>query len=392
MSKKLFYLPCEKYKSRWTEYTSGEDGMFARQLREDGRPVELITVAPSKETFEIKSGVVLDTFKRAEWCFEQVKYLILAIQTGMLGSDDTIYIEDFWLPGMETIPYACTLKGVRPKVYALLHAQSCDEADFTFQMLPWIRHFEVGWASWLSGIFVSHEILRSKVIAANICGPEKVHATGMIMTRKVLTDRFYPGLVLAKGEEVPRRDRTVVFTSRLDPEKRPDLFLKLAKIYLRDCPWANFRVLSGRAISDEFKRQAEEAGVLCLENIGKAQYYAELCTASVLANTAVQDFVSYALLDALAYGCQPLAPDWLTFPSVMGYESAYLYLNQNMEDAARKLNVLLARTAPVYCKGDPVPELYQKFGQWYEGSVSRMLDVMFGRSVPVTLTSGQGLP
>ena len=372
MKKQLIYLPCERYKSRWTDYVSGPNGMFAECVRAEG--VDLITIAEHDDVLEIRSGAVLDTVGRAKWSFNQVSTVLEMINDGRITSDSVVYVEDFWLPGMETIPYACTLKGIKPKVYAFCHAQSADPADFCFKMLPWIRYFEIGWAQWLIGIFVADEALKTMLIAAGICGPEKIHATGTVMKRQVLIDKFYPGL--DKAQLTNLRNPVVLFTSRLDSEKRPDLFLQLADYYNQFDGEVVFRIISGRRISEAILKASADAGVQCLQEVSKQEYFAQLCSASVMVNTAVQDFVSYGLLDALAYGCQPLMPDWLTFPGVLQHDADYLYLNQNIVDAATKLKVLLERERSMYVDGDLVPDLYERFAQKYEGSVNRMLEVM----------------
>src|ERR1039458_4019997 len=128
---KLTYLPVERYRSRWTEYASGKDGMFARCVADYGR-VELDIIAPDDDLHEIKSGVVLDTDKRLKWCHYQIEEVVRRIQAGEITSDSVIYVEDFWQFGMEAIPYACHLQGIKPKVYAFCHAQSVDKNDFSF--------------------------------------------------------------------------------------------------------------------------------------------------------------------------------------------------------------------------------------------------------------------
>lgn len=376
MSKQLIYLPCEKYKSRWTEYVSGKDGMFADCIKDTG--VDLLTIAEHNEVLTIKSGQVLDTIHRADWGFYQTTTILHMIDGGTINSDSVIYIEDFWHPGMEMIPYACTLKGIKPKVYAFCHAQSVDPNDFTVKMLPWIRSFEVGWAQWLTGIFVAAKELKD-MMTGQICTGDKIHVTGTVMHRDTLLRRFYKGY--SAGSSGKMRKPGVLFTSRLDPEKCPDLFIKLAHIAKVAGKGWEFAVLSGRPVSDSFKRDAAAADVTVVDNISKEQYFECLSTNAVMFNCAKQDFVSYGLLDALAYGCLPLCPDYLTFPDVLGNDHSYLYQEGQMYDAYQRLVQLVekAERSPVYYPGDPVPELYQKYGMKYEYSVARMIDVMFGQ-------------
>jgi glycosyltransferase involved in cell wall biosynthesis len=390
---KLFYVPVERYKSRWTEFVSGIDGMFMHKAR-TGRVLlqDIEIIAPHNVALLIESGVVLDTKTRADWSFKQILALITYIQDGTITSDDIIYFEDFWTPGMEMIPYACHLAGIRPKVYAFCHAQSVDPHDFTYPMASWMRPFEQGWARWLTGIFVAARELKIMLIEGQVCEEAKIHVTGTVMARSILIDQFYAGLPTHKmstvhaglkseiraeleGEPIARRPRKneVLFSSRLNKEKNPDFFLQLAK---EDRNGYEFTVLSGRDVAPEFLAEADKCGVTVLQNISKLQYYEKLCTAKVMFNCADQDFVSYGLLEALAYGCFPLLPKYLTFPDAVGNNSAFLYIKSSLGNASSKLDSLMELPSDCYMKGDPVPEIYRRYGDKYEDSVDRMVDIM----------------
>lgn len=380
MQRELIYFPVERYASRWTEYVSGENGMFADCVGDYGG-VTLRTVAPDDDLHKIEQGVVLDTRLRASFGFYQVEWLLKMIQRGDITNDSVLYIEDFWLPGMEMIPYACHLKGIRPRVYAYCHAQSCDPNDFTAGMAPWIRGFERGWASWLTGIFVAAKELKQMLAG---CDPyivfgskreqSKVHVVGTVMHRQTLIDKYYPGCN-TRWHRAP----LVLFTSRMDDEKNPHFFFDVVKRVGSGS--YNFLLSSGRRVSDAARQLAQVAGVAVVDDTSKIDYFARLSKAAVMFNSAKQDFVGYCQLDALAYGCAPLCPDYLSFPDLFAgdKEKKHLYDPGNVDDAAKKLIVLVEEQIwkLVLVKGNEVPELYTRFGQKYEGSVARMLDIMF---------------
>lgn len=375
---KLIYLPLERYSNRYTEYLSGNDGMFAYGVRNSN--VGLDIIAPDNELHRVCDGVVVDYVRRCEFAFAQVTELVRRIQAGSITNDSVIYIEDFWHPGMEMIPYACTLKGIRPKVYAFCHAQSADPNDFTVQMLPWIRSFEIGWASWLTGIFVAAEEL--KVMLVSGLEPitpvtEKIHVCGTVFAREVLMRKYYEGRMSARP-----RDPTVLFTSRPDKEKRPDIFFALAKKAFRAGDKWSFVALSGRSYPYKILEQASEAGVSVISNVDKTTYLRYLAFSSVMFNCADQDFIGYCQLDALAYGCAPLCPAHLSFPDLFVWRgvksSIHLYRPHDVNDAYEKLQVLMEgmRTTCQLQLGN-VPEIYGAYGQRFESSVHNMLRVMF---------------
>ena len=72
----------------------------------------------------------------------------------MIKDGDALFLQDYWHPGIESILYALDLYGISVEIYAMLHAQSVDEYDFTYNMKNWMRHYELGLDERLSGIFV----------------------------------------------------------------------------------------------------------------------------------------------------------------------------------------------------------------------------------------------
>lgn len=374
MGRELIYLPVERYNSRWTEYVSGRFGMFAYGVRHHEPKVELNVLAPDNTLREISEGVIVDYVARAKFSFAQVQMLMNWIASGQITDDSVIYFEDMWTGGMEMLPYACTLKGIRPKVYAFCHAQSVDPNDFTVKMLPWIRHFEVGWASWLTGIFVADPTLKVMMFEASMCPAEKIHVTGTVFARNIL------GTLVSSIAAAPvKRFQTVLFTSRLDQEKCPDFFFALADYAKSKGCKAEFKIISGRKVSLEYKAGAKALGIGVIEKVSKAQYLDWLNHSAVMVNAAKQDFIGYCQLDALALGCAPLCPRYLSFPGLLQNDDRYLYEPGNVEDAYNKLVSLLEMQAGEYTitLSSPVPEMYQRFGSKYELSVSRMLEVMY---------------
>ena len=319
---------------------------------------------------QIVNGVVVDVDRRAAWAFTQVTYLLAELAQNKITNDSVIYFEDFWHPGAEQFAYACAIKGVRPKVYAYCWAQSADPHDFTAKlMMPWIRHIERGWASWLTGVFVAAPELRDMLVVADIVAKEKIHVVGLPYRRQTLVDNFYTG---APGAYDQVRNKTVVFASRLDKEKNPDFFCTLAKRFLPDSN-IKFVFASGRQIDRAWKKSEN---IQIRANLSKVQYLQLLSESAVLFNCADQDFVSFALLDGLAYGCQPLCPDYLTFPDVLNNDQRYLYEHGSLDSAEKKLRALLTPSFMCQKAGMLPPHVWEKFGAKYELTVARMMQVM----------------
>lgn len=371
--RRLIYLPVERYRNRWTEYVSGSFGMFATGA--SAARCQLTVVAPDNHLRNVNQGSVVDFVERASFGFMQVQELLNRIAEGQITNDSVIYIEDFWHPGMEMIPYACHIKGIQPKVYAFCHAQSVDPNDFTRGMLPWIRAFEIGWAQWLTGIFVADQALKTMIVDSKMCVATKVHVCGTIFDRSVLIEHYYGGAKFWGN----RRKPTVLFTSRLDKEKCPQFFCSLAARALEDkLPW-QFLIVTGASVPPEVERALTTENLKVMQNVSKRVYFELLATCAVMVNAAKQDFIGYCQLDALAYGCWPLCPRYLTFPGLFQNDDNFLYTPDDVDDAMKKLAQLVpTRSNMLELMQGEVPSIYAQFGSRFEGSVERMMKVMFG--------------
>ena len=73
----------------------------------------------------------------------------------------------------------------------------------------------------------------------------------------------------------------------------------------------------------------------------KGQYYSVLTRSKIQFNSALQDWVSFTLLEALTYGCAPLYPNHRSFPESLNYSSRNLYAPFNLTDLCRKFDDLL---------------------------------------------------
>lgn len=382
--KRLIYLPVERYKERWTEVVSGPGGMFESQLNRLGVP--FIPIRLHDEVATITHGVVLDTVHRTVWGNFQTENLVKWMNDGAINPDeDIIYIEDFWHPGMEMIPYAASLAfpGKQFKIYAFCHAQSVDRYDFTYPMRDWMRPFERAWANCLTGIFCAAPELRKMLVSGGVCDYEKVKPTGTVFDAAVLY-RLRPvdNRIDCANRERPKK---VVWSSRWDPEKNPQFFLHLVDAVMKERQDICFEVCSGssrRLLQAELYEAEYPRNFVVRKGLTKNEYYTCLRNSKVQFNAADQDFVSYTLLEAAAFGCAPLYPEYLTFPAALNYKQKHLYKKGDLEDAKRQLYALI----------DGPSEFYGFVYKKYEDSVHRMcysmgFDVPPIPSLEVTLES-----
>lgn len=372
----FYYIPCEPYKERWTEFVSSEGGMVETLLKTNG--IRFTTLRPTNDVYTISSGVVLDTIKRCNWAFQQIIRLVELIDDGTITSNDVLYFEDFWTPGMEMVPYACSMKGITPRVYSFCHAQSVDPHDFTAKMASWMRSFEKAWAHCNTRIFTAapelckmlEEGFSNSMSSYKFAPVGTIFDLGTLYQYAMVPDDYVP---MPTG----KRPLLVAYTSRPDKEKNFNFFIRLAEEILRSSSIIDFVVCTGR----EKLFGSDEEGIASAEylangygkrftirtGLSKYDYYQVLQTAKVQFNCADQDFVSYTLLEAAAFGCLPLYPNYLTFPAAVNYNSNFLYRKGDLVSAKEKLMALMGTTSSVRFS-----DIYGK----YQLSFRRMLDEM----------------
>lgn len=379
----LFYCPLESYVERYTtQWAAPKTGWLERNWIRAGLDyVRVNGDAEAAKPMPMKAGVVLDPIRRSRFAFSQVSELLGRLAAGEIKNDDVLYFDDFWHPGIEALPYACHILGVKPRMYAFLHAQSVDEFDFTYGMRQWMRHFERGIGEALAGIFVCGPCLRDLVVQGGIAPATKVHITGHPFNSTEVLERM-PAWYRQSPSGRPRQDK-VVYSSRWDREKNPKFFLQVAERVIQHNPHAQFVVCTGAArlrSNDPTSLVALEQAcsdypknILLRQSLTKEEYYAELCSAKVQMNTADQDFVAITLLESSVAGCYPLYPYFRSFPETFLHKPGFMY---ERLDAAHATNMLVS----VLLRNDLWSEQAITARQWlhhrYDTSWLRMLRCM----------------
>ena len=100
--RKLFYMALESYESRYTlQLTEWNRRVFERR--------DLDVVYVPGETLDnsgaISVGQVLDAHGRSYFAMSQMMNLVKMMRNGEVTSDDVVYFEDMFSPGIESLPY-----------------------------------------------------------------------------------------------------------------------------------------------------------------------------------------------------------------------------------------------------------------------------------------------
>ena len=392
----LYYLPLEAYEARYTkQWAAPKTGWLESRWAEADVNYVRVEGDVSSEPRTIKTGVVLDAVGRSTFCFSQIAKVLAMAERGEVKDSDVIYIDDFWTPGLEALPYALGLMGIRPRMYAFLHAQSVDEFDFTHQFRHWMRHVERGYGEFLDGIFVCCPTLKDLVVMGGIAPRSKVHVTGHpfnsdeVMSRMPswYRSQMKDGTTLELGDGGMKRKNQVVWSSRFDAEKNPRFFLQVVEKCIKEnvsdgdikfvvCTSSpKLRSNDSRALAELDRMLKKYPDHLELkENLTKEEYYATLCESKVQMNHAAQDFVAISLLEANVAGCYPVYPYFRSFPETFLHRPGYMAAYLDAQDVCRQLQAVLSTDKDLW-SAEAI-----KSRQWihsrFDSSWLRMLKVM----------------
>ena len=370
---KIFYMGLEPYEGRYTLQLTDWTKRVYKKRDIDYVIVPGTTIDDSKA---IVTGQVLDAHGRSYFGMSQMMNLVQMMKAGKITSDDIVFFEDMFQPGMESLPYI--LHQVedkhRPKIFLRCLAQAIDPDDFVH---VW------GMAKWMS----LYEEMCNEIPNVNILATNEEMVAHMKIANWKAPIYNISGLSFGK-EEVQSRvknvkpftERTlrVIFGARWDQEKQPGFFMDLIDHWKQNkqLPPVEFCICVGGPLRSNNKvyvdraRLMEKEGTLKIyENLKKNEYYNILADSRVLFNCALQDWTSNTVSEADSLGTNVLFPAYRTFPEVFANDETRLYVPWSGRDAMEKLKVLLMK---------PSPSIGQ-ISDWTNGTIDRMIDIMTGK-------------
>ena len=360
----------EPYEGR---YTLQLTDWTERAYKKRGIDYVIVPGTTIDDSKSIVTGQVLDAHGRSYFAMSQMMNLVQMMKAGEITSNDIIFFEDMFQPGIEALPYILQQSpdNYRPQIYLRCLAQSIDPDDFVhvWGMSKWMSLYEE----------MCNEIPNVTILASN----EEMVANMRIANWKAPIYNI-SGLSFGKEEVQSRveqkpfveRKQRVVFGARWDQEKQPQFFMDLAQAYKQKHPETEFAICAGGPLRsnnqyyvDEAKHLAKEGVITIHENLKKNEYYTILADSRVLFNCALQDWVSNTVSEADALGANVLFPAYRSFPETFANDHTRMYVPWSQQDAMDKLELLLSK---------PSPSMGQ-ISDWTDGTIDRMLDIMTGK-------------
>lgn len=319
--RKVFYFGLEPLKARYTYQLCKEWIPATFEPYKD--QLEFVEVEGEFDPDqEIKVGAVLDAIGRGRYSLTQCDRFLQMIYDGTVQDGDIIYLQDYWTPGLDAIWYALDLYNINVKVYAMLHAQSVDEYDFTYPMRDWMRHYELGLDVRMTGIFVGSTIHKQQLREAGWKAP--IHVVSLPIHKQATLEKLPSGSYEKKN--------VIVYSSRLDKEKNPFFMMKVAEAFLSYHPNYEWHVTtSGKEFRSMLPGVIEEMHALAerqprfklLKGLSKEEYYTELVTCKIQFNSSLQDYVSWTVIESTAFGADVVFPRFRSFPEFIDSDRMY---------------------------------------------------------------------
>lgn len=371
--RKLFYMGLEAYNARYTlQLTEWNRRVFEKR----GIDVVYVPGETLDNSQKIVTGQVLDAHGRSYFGMSQMMNLVKMMQKGEVTSEDVIYFEDMFQPGIESLPYIidqCDEDNM-PRIFVRCLAQSIDPDDFVhvWGMDKWMGLYEKMVNEFADGILATNEEMVAHMKIAGWEAPI-YNISGLAFGKSEVIERV-------GGKIKPFNDRRlrVVFSARWDQEKQPDFYMDLIEAWHERYPSKDveFVVCSGGELKSNnesymarTRKMVEDRKLTIYDNLPKDKYYEIVNDSRVVFNCALQDWVSNTVSEADALGCNVLYPAYRSFPETFANDPERLYIPWSIDDAVAKLDVLLKKAHPNM----------GKISDWTDGTINRICDILEGK-------------
>ena len=371
--RKLYYMGLEAYNARYTlQLTDWNRRVFEKR----GIDVVYVPGETLDNSQKIVTGQVLDAHGRSYFGMSQMMNLVKMMQKGEVTSEDVIYFEDMFQPGIESLPYIidqCNEDNM-PRIFVRCLAQSIDPDDFVhvWGMDKWMGLYEKMVNEFADGILATNEEMVAHMKIAGWEAPI-YNISGLAFGKSEVIERV-------GGKIKPFNDRRlrVVFSARWDQEKQPDFYMDLIEAWRERFPSKDveFVICSGgelKSNNDSYMarthKMVENRKLTIYDNLPKNKYYEILNDSRVVFNCALQDWVSNTVSEADALGCNVLYPAYRSFPETFANDPERLYIPWSIDDAVAKLDVLLKKAHPNM----------GKISDYTDGTIDRICDILEGK-------------
>lgn len=275
----------------------------------------------------VETGKVLDASGTMYFKFSQMQRIAELFKTGSVQDGDIFFVDDIQYPGAWSIKYMAELYGITVYLFGYLHASSYTKEDFAEPMAPFMKSVEKSWVFLYDKIFVGTHYHKNAFINRRFPGAHKSKA------RKKLYVSGGPWNVWTVQQEAYGKDykpgklRRIIFPSRFDIEKRPNVFLKMADFIhnVLDIKDIEFLITTSRKsltqdlrllrMVETTKQRVPTLNVLT--GLKKSEYYAELSKSKAMVSTTIEENFGYCVVESLSLNTPVLVPNKYSHPELL---------------------------------------------------------------------------
>lgn len=286
MKKTLYILtlePIEKrYTKQWYKYFKKEFSKYFNVKYIDG------TIFSD----EIKVGRFLDVNQTNIWKAEQVIRMGELFQDNKIKNGNKFLFMDGWHFGITALDYMAKLNNIKIDIYSYWHAGSWDKWDFITQagLGETVRGTELSWLTTCKRNFVATKFHKDLIL--NMFGMEhyrRINVVGFPMDWKKEV-----------GNRVTEKEDIVVFPHRVDKEKSPEVFDRVAKHF------PNYKFIKTIQVTKN-----------------KQEYYDLLSKAKIVFSASKQETFGIGTVEAMMLDCIPVVPVGLAYDEL--YNTMFQY-------------------------------------------------------------------
>lgn len=329
---RVIHVPIEPYSTR---YTADWIQQFESAFK--GTNTDFITVLGDQIVTKIEQGSVLDACGTHIYKFTQLNQIMLMIKQGKITGNDVIFFSDLWFPGLESLFYVRNITGIDFKIAGIYHAGTWDPYDFTSRtgMRDWGQHLETSWLHGVDVIFVATQWHKDLIVMNSADFDEnKIFVTGI---------PFYAEQLRQKYDSDPNfhvlKENIVVFPHRLDVEKHPEKFDRLARKYPQ---WRFVKTIEQTSSRDE--------------------YFKLLARSKVMMSFADQETFGYSTVEAMSLDNFVIVPNALSYRETVPADYRY----NNEKEIPGMLEKFMEMNSRPY---------YPDLNKW-SSSIERMIRVL----------------
>ncbi len=304
MKPNLYVLTLEpieqRYTKQWYEYFKSAFSKYFDVKYIDGDMTD----------DKIEKGRFLDINKTNIWKAKQAELISRLFYHDKVKDGDRFFFADGWHFGITALKYMAQLNNIKIKIYAFWHAGTWDQYDFISQagLCKWAFGNELGWLKACDYNFVS-TMFHKKLITDYFSAQKlRIEVVGFPMNWIKETNKKINKNVLNIKRNL------IVFPHRLDKEKAPDVFDKLAK----------------RMPEYEFIKTMEVTK-------DKKEYYNLIKHAKVVFSASLQETFGIGTVEAMMLGAIPIVPNRLSYPEL--YNTRFIYAD--LCDAEQKIRFIM---------------------------------------------------